>query len=306
MASVAARTIAVYDLEDGSASRIVTDIPQAGLLTAAILSADARHVIQINSDGQYFVYRVATGKQVLAGRMVDEEIIAYTPDGYYWSTYEGAHFVEFQFPGLPGVYPFQQFASVLNRPDVIKAALTEGAAPPPAVRLIPPPRLELALRSDQSASPLRVHFEARSTVPLKRVNFYADGQPIYELDVTGSVLSKDIAIPRAADARWLTAQAIDSNGLASAPRSIRRAPSGRPTRELHAILIGNDVYSDTNLTLKYARHDAERLGAALNPCRDNSTPRASSRRSPMRLRRPMPFAARSSAQSRPPKVRTPS
>jgi hypothetical protein len=125
-------------------------------------------VIQVNSDGQYFVYHVGTAKRVLAGRMVDEEIIAYTPEGYYWSTYEGAHFVEFQFPGLPGVYPFQQFASVLNRPDIIKATLVEGTDAPPAVRLTPPPRLEIALQPSQSPTALRVHAEARGTVPLNR------------------------------------------------------------------------------------------------------------------------------------------
>ena len=195
--------------------------------------------------------------------MVDEEIIAYTPEGYYWSTYEGAHFVEFQFPGLPGVYPFQQFASVLNRPDIIKAALVEGAGAPPVVRLTPPPRLEIALQPSQSPDALRVHAEARGTVPLKRVSFYADGQPIYERDVTGTAFSEDFTISGAVEARWLTAQVIDGDGLVSAPQSIRRAPSSRSTRQLHAVLVGNDVYSNPELTLKYARHDAERLGAEL-------------------------------------------
>jgi Caspase domain len=139
----------------------------------------------------------------------------------------------------------------------------EGAAAAPAVRLTPPPRLDIALLPSQSPMSLRVHAEARGTVPLKRISFYADGQPIYERDVTGTAFSEDLTIPGAVEARWLTAQAIDSNGLVSAPQSIRRAPPGRPTRQLHAVLVGNDVYSNPGLTLKYARHDAERLGAVL-------------------------------------------
>jgi hypothetical protein len=263
MASVAARSIAVYDLDTDKVARIVTDIPQAGLLSEVVLSVDARHIVQVNSDGQYFIYHVATGKRVLAGRMVDEEIIAYTPEGYYWSTYEGAHFVEFQFPGLPGVYPFQQFASVLSRPDIIKAALLEGAEAAPPARLTPPPRLDIALLPTQSDSVLRMHISARGTMPLKRVSFYADGQPIFEHNLSGNAVSQEFILPGAAEAHWLTAQVVDSNGLASAPQSIRRAPSGRSTRELHAVLVGNDIYANPDLTLKYARHDAERLGSAL-------------------------------------------
>jgi len=215
MASVAAHSIAVYDIDTDKVARIVTDIPQAGLLSEVALSVDARHIVQVNSDGQYFVYHVGTGKRVLAGRMVDEEIIAYTPKGYYWSTYEGAHFVEFQFPGLPGVYPFQQFASVLSRPDIIKAALQEGANTPPPARLTPPPRLDIALLPSQSDTALHMHVAARGTVPLKRVSFYADGQPIYEHNLSGNAVSHDFIVPGAAEAHWLTAQMIDSNGLAA-------------------------------------------------------------------------------------------
>ena len=262
-ASVAARSIAVYDLETDKVLRIINDIPQAGLLSSAILSADARHVVQVNSDGQYFIYQIATGKRVLSGRMVDEEIIAYTPEGYYWSTYEGAHFVEFQFPGLPGAYPFQQFASVLDRPEFIRGALMEGTSPPPAVVLTPPPRLDFAVTGQQRAGALRVHIEARGTAPLKRVNFYADGQRIYERDIGGHTVAEDLTIPRSVGARWLTAQAIDSRGLVSAPQSIRWRSSGTSTRELYAVLVGNDIYANPNLKLTYARHDAERLGAAL-------------------------------------------
>jgi hypothetical protein len=263
MASVAAQTIAVYDLETNKVMRIFSDIPQADLLSSAILSIDTRHLIQVNNDGQYFVHEIASGQIVLSGRMVDDEIISYTPAGYYWSSYEGAHFVQFQFPGLPGVYPFQQFASVLNRPDYIRAALKEGATGEPlAPKLSPPPWLDISLAPTNTAQ-LRVHATARGTLPLKRLSFYADGQRIYDRDVTGTVLEQDLSVPNAIEARWLTAQVIDSNGLVSAPQSIRRPPTAHPTRQLHAVLVGNDIYANTKLVLKYARRDAERLGDAI-------------------------------------------
>jgi Caspase domain len=263
MASVAARNIAIYDLETDKVLRILKDVPQPDLISGVVLSDDARHLIQVCSDGQYFIFEVASGRQVLGGRMVDDEIIAYTPQGYYWSTYEGAHFVELRFPGLPGVFPFEQFASVLDRPDIIKASLKEGAGDPPAPKLWPPPRLDMTLIASTTDKTFHVHVSARGAIPLKRLSFYADGQRIYDFGVTSNTLDQDFAVPSKIEARWFTAQVIDANGLVSAPQSIRRPPAAQPTRELHAVLVGNDLYKNPKLHLNYARHDAERLGAAL-------------------------------------------
>ena len=127
---------------------IIKDVPQADLIEDVVLTSDAAHVIQINSDGQFFIHQLASGRVVLSGRLVDDEIIAYTPEGYYWSSYEGAHFVQLRFSGLPGLYPFQQFASILNRPDIVRAQLHPGAPTPPSPKLVPPPTLELALAKD--------------------------------------------------------------------------------------------------------------------------------------------------------------
>ena len=49
----------------------------------------------------------------------------------------------------------------------------------------------------------------------------------------------------------------------SAPQSIRLNAAAHTTRQLYGVLVGNDVYSNPKFTLKYARHDAERLGATL-------------------------------------------
>jgi hypothetical protein len=110
---------------------------------------------------------------------------------------------------------------------------------------------------------LRVHVSARGMAPLKGLSFYADGQRIYEQDVAGSSFDQDVTIPNATDASWLTAQVIDETGLVSKPLSIRRPLADHPTRELHAVVIGNDFYADPELELKYAAHDADRLGATL-------------------------------------------
>src|SRR5204863_6199228 len=140
---------------------MIGGMPQADLLEDVLLSIDQRHVIQLNSDGQFFLHEIATGRMALSGRYVDGEIILYTPEAYYWSSYEGAHFVQLKFPGLPGLYSFQQFAAVLNRPDVIKARIAGASAATPP-RLVPPPVVEARLVEGSGGEPRRVAVQARS------------------------------------------------------------------------------------------------------------------------------------------------
>ena len=271
IASVAARTIAVIDLETVKVIRIFSNVPQSNLLANVILSPDARHVIQVNADHQFFLHDIASGRLAVSGRVVDDEIIAYTPEGYYWSSYEGAHFVQFHFPGLPGTYSFQQFAHVLDRPDIIRAQLQSDAAPPAPPKLVPPPLLEVSVDPPAGGNEheLRLRLTARASTSLARARIFADGQLVHELAMTGTEATVITAVSHATGARWLTAQVTDTGGLVSAPQSIRLAPLAAPTRKLFAVVVGNDQYANPQLTLKYAGHDAERLGAVLtsNPGR---------------------------------------
>ena len=127
IASVATRNIGVYDIKSGQKLALIPTCRKPTCSTTYSFPTDRRHVVQLNSDGQFFLHELATGHMALSGRSVDDEIILYTPEAYYWSSYEGAHFVQLRFPGLPGLFSFQQFAAVLNRPDLIRARL-EGRA----------------------------------------------------------------------------------------------------------------------------------------------------------------------------------
>ena len=263
-ASVAGKTIAAYDLKTDKVLAIIKDVPQADLIEDVVLTSDAAHVIQINSDGQFFIHELASGRVVLSGRLVDDEIIAYTPEGYYWSSYEGAHFVQLRFPGLPGLYPFQQFASILNRPDIVTAQLHPGATTPPSPKLVPPPTLELALAKG-GVDDREVHLDvlARSSVSLARLRVYADGHLIEDTALSGVDTSRRIDVPRSPNARWLTAQVADTSGLVSKPQAVRLSPLGKPTSTLYGVLVGINTYSNPKMQLSFARSDAERLGAAL-------------------------------------------
>ncbi len=259
-----AKTIAVIDLRGEQNGVVLKDIPQADLLADVLLTADGRHVIQVNSDGQFFFHDVASGKMVLGGRYIDAELIFYTPEGYYWSSYEGAHFVQLRFPGLPQLYSFQQFASVLDRPDMVKKQLDKAAPELPQPALTPPPDLDIELvqgPETNAADRIRVH--TRSSVGLASLRFYYDGQPVHDEPLSGSEFQGEVKIPRSRHARWLTALAIDAKGFVSAAQALRLKPQGGGTNRLLGVVAGVDRYADPSIDLTYAKSDASRLAAAL-------------------------------------------
>ena len=194
IASVATRNIGIFDIKSGQKVALIAGMPQADLLEDVLLSIDQRHVIQLNSDGQFFLHEIATGRMALSGRYVDGEIILYTPEAYYWSSYEGAHFVQLRFPGLPGLYSFQQFAAVLNRPEVIKARLAGATAATPP-RLVPPPVVEARLIEGPAGGDRRVQVQARSGEGLARLRLYEDGLLIGDRSMSGSQFAGEIALP---------------------------------------------------------------------------------------------------------------
>jgi caspase domain-containing protein len=262
VALVASRSIGIYDIKAGQKLALIQNMPQADLLEDARLSVDGRHVIQLNSDGQFFLHEIATGRMALSGRYVDGEIILYTPEAYYWSSYEGAHFVQLRFPGLPGLYSFQQFAAVLNRPEVIKARIAGASAVTPP-RLVPPPVVEARLVEGPAGEQRRVVVQARSGEGLARLRLYQDGQLIGEQSLSGPQFAGEIALPATGNARWVTALATDKGGLVSAPQMLPLKPGpGSPARLL-GVLVGVDTYAEERLKLTYAKSDARRLANAL-------------------------------------------
>lgn len=219
-------------------------------------------IVQSNCDGQLFVFE--PNKQPttsLAGRVVDNELILYTAQGFYASTYEGAHFVHVTFPGLDGVHSFEQFSKVLDRPDVIKRIISgeqvdEG---PPAIS--PPPVVEATMRGGREA--LEISAKAQSGSGLATIDLFEDGRFVKRETVRGSTSSVTFNRTVPAHVRGLSVVATDLKGFRSRPLPLS-LPVGDTASDntLRVIAIGVDAY-DKLEPLAGARIDAEKLVSEL-------------------------------------------
>jgi len=247
-------------LDPGQSFAIRTiDLVEPTLL-CGLLEVPARGlIVQSNCDGQMFIYdpgRSAT--PILAGRVHDEELILYTPEGYYAATYEGAHFIHVAFPGRPGVHSFEQFAKVLDRPDLIKAVLGRAGTQIPAPALQSPPVVEAAAVTDATGR-ASVEVTARTEGELAAVELYEDGQMIDRRSVGGSSVRTVLTPTSRAHVRRATVVAVDTRGFRSRPMTVDLA--ARPqakSNTLHVVAVGVNVYSFFD-RLSGARLDAETL-----------------------------------------------
>lgn len=266
MASAVDKTLAVYDVTTRTVVAVLKDVPQADLIADLAMSSDGRLIIQINSDGQFFIHDVASRGLIVLGRYLDGETILYTTEGYYWSSYEGAHFLNLRFPGVAGQFPFHQFAAVLNRKDIVEARLRDAGHSQPAPTLVPPPTADMEFAtstSQNSTGKLLVRVRSASPSGVAHLRFYQDGQLIRQVEATGKDIQGAVALDTAPHARWLTMLAVDTNGLVSAPQALHLRARTTGTNRLHAILVGVDTYSDPRNNLTYAKSDAKRLSDAL-------------------------------------------
>jgi hypothetical protein len=239
-------------------------LPVGTLLTDLHLTADGRHLLQVNSDGSFHFHNIASNEVVLSGQLVDDEIVVYRSDGVFDSSYEGGHSVQVRFPGLPGLHGFNQFAALLKRPGLLHAVLDGraiDAAPP-----LPGAPPEAALRIDGPPSDGRVKgvVEASSAQGLAAFRLYVDGRLMEERKVSGvnARAAFDLADP--GSGRPIAAVAVDQHGLLSLPIGLRLPGQAGPKGRLLALLVGINRYDDAKIqSLRVAKSDAERLSQTM-------------------------------------------
>lgn len=260
VASPAGASAAVVDLtetKDPAYLYGLSDMYDAQLVG---LTADGRRLVQLNTDGLFHLYEVATGERILSGRYVDDEIVLFTKEGYFWSSYEGAHYVHIGFAGRNELLSLEQFKSVLSRPDLLRSIITGTNATVPVPSIPIPPRLEFSI-SDASADRLTVSIAASAVGSLREVVIYADGRKIKTLPLSGPESQANITLDRPPHARVITAVAVDDKALTSPPVAAKVERFAGGSNALHLLSIGINAYDHVN-ALQFAKLDAETIVTA--------------------------------------------
>ncbi len=254
----------VYDLQKNKTLYLNGYLPNATATKSLSITDDGRIFVVTTGNGQIYFYDTVSGKQVLSGSYVDDELVIYDQNGYYMATYEGSQFVFLKFPGAPGYLSFKQFAKALQRPEIVKAVFS-GKVASEAPDLAPPPRLSFSA-SNAWPGQLRMSISATGVRELAKLRLFADGQPWTEMPMNGQNYSLDETAAMPAQARWLTAVAMDAAGSESAPVTHALPKDTRPSsRKLFVFGIGTDTYAnlDKTLQLKFAVSDAKNFMSAV-------------------------------------------
>lgn len=251
--SVAARAIMIYDIDARKAVYNNFDLGRADLFKEAFYSLEDRMVTQVNSDGSFFVHDVDTNMQVLEGRYIDDEFIAWTPNLRFDATAEGASYVNLRFPGQSAQYTFQQFAAKVRQPGLVKSVF-DRAPIAPTIDVGLPPQLAGSLKSEGDRIQGAVNLTTGAAGG--EIAIFQDG-----LRTDTIALSDQSAVPidvaRAPGARWVSVLASDRGGLVSLPvgRDLGN-PSALPV--VRALAIGIDEYTSLP-PLKFGAADAKTL-----------------------------------------------
>ncbi len=248
--------IMVFDLTTRAFLMKIEYARRGDLLADVFLSADAKFLYQLNTNGSFTVYDVARQAPVLEGRYLDDEIVIWTATFHFDSTEEGDAFVELRFPGQPGQYSFQQFQNALRVPGLMRQVL-DGSITLPEIDVSIPPKLEGRVSANSAAVEGVVRVTAQNTV--KELSIFQDGV------LTGkqTLQNNEVAFintGRMPGARWVSVVAEDAAGLISLPINVDLGgPGGRRPRT-HFFGVGVDYYqSDDLASLNYAKRDVLRL-----------------------------------------------
>lgn len=273
-------TIAVYDIE----RNIVSSFPayRGELMEQLYLSSDHRHLLQINSDGTFAIYAnsnegkhakaelltpsVGGNEQVapnllLAGRYDDDELVLWTPTGFYEATYEASRQIALKFNGSDAPFAFDQFAAASARPKLFEDVLrgvNPGKAKPYQVPPIVAVRYESS-RPDQVSTTLEQLGGSRAI----EASVYQDGTLTMEVALDEEKTSWKLNVPRRADARWISVIVTDATGLTSSPQGHDMGPA-RSKREITLLAVAVDEYDDSRLAgLNFSKTDAFSFSEAL-------------------------------------------
>lgn len=263
------QAFAIFDLESRSVFAKRFNLSRGQLLSRVLMAADAKHATQINSDGTFFVYRLAGGAQVLAGRVFDDEVVVALPDGRFDATPEGAEMMRLRFPGRPGEHALAQFSSKLRVPGLLTKAISDQPLEVATAVNIPPQLTAKIVRSNNGLIQLDAKVNGSARAVSLRV--YQDGVFTAEhpYSESGSFV---VTFPALPGARWVSVVAVDADGVFSAPVGRDIGDSAGTKRGTRIVAAGINQYDDTRIQkLEAPKRDAEAFVRAVAGLSDGGT-----------------------------------
>lgn len=252
------RAAMLYDLDAGKAVFQAFDLPRGELLREVRYAPETGHVVQINTDGSFYVYDVQSGSRVLEGRYVDDETIAWSPDLRFDASPEGANYVSLRFPGRRGQHTFQQFSRLIRKPGLVASVLSRDYREVAPV-IATPPEIGGEVRAEAGRIVGTV-----TTRGAKELHVYQDGLRTDTVAAAqdGAPLALDVA--RVPGARWVSLVAADEKGLMSLPVGRDLAMTDDALPAVHVLTVGVDRYeADALADLSFAGRDAKTMFDAL-------------------------------------------
>ena len=253
--------IAVYDRDKRMFVWTGEGLADGDLLQDAFLSADLRHAVQINSDGGLHVYRVADGKHLLGGRIVDDELAIWLDDFRFDATAEAATLVDLRFAGKPGQYSLDRFGPA-QRVSGLAALVLAGQDVPSADEAGIPPDISgtVRLRDDGRIDIAIEH----ATEGVTGIAVFQDGVLTGNHDFSGTTATATLSVERMKGARWLAAVASDGMGLVSLPLIHDLGEPAIKTAINRALVVGINTYDDPAIpSLNFALRDGGRFAETL-------------------------------------------
>jgi Caspase domain/PAN domain len=240
-------------------------LPNGDLLANAWLTKDRRFVVQLNSDGNFYLHPLAKkGEVALSGRIADDEIAIWTADYHYDATAEAASIIDLKFPGQAGQFSLDRFGPERRVPDLALKVLGQKWSPPDGGDIGVPPSLDGQFSPDGSERiKATLYYDAKEVT---RLSVFQDGVLTDTFDGNGDISGgaaghgREISFARLKDARWISIIASSADALASLPVTMDAGPLAEPKSVNRVLAIGINTYENDALpSLNYALRDAGQL-----------------------------------------------
>ena len=123
-------SLVIYDVEERTLISALRGMPSPDVIQRVSISKDLKTVVKLDKDGGFQVIALRPAQKdakgqltqdstkvdaLLSGRIVDDEVVVWTPSGQFDSTLEGASHVAVRFPGRSGEYTLDQFHKTLSQ-----------------------------------------------------------------------------------------------------------------------------------------------------------------------------------------------